>query len=395
MTTSIASLNAILQNDYLPGFKNQINEESSYFYKLMEKNTSPSMGANSTFLATFGRAGGIGSRAELGALPTAAAGGRLQVSVVPKNLYARISLSERLIRSAQSGAAFVDALDLEMKEIFRDAKDNLNRQMFGDGSGTMALATAIAAIGATTVVVNNVRYLAEGQVLDFVDNVAVPPVATLNAPVTITAINEATNTVTFTPALTVALAIGDGVVISGAYNLEITGLNAIMTPNNTIYGVNRANNTWFNPGTISANGIALDDEIMEQAVQRVDLKSGKKPEVIIAGYQAYRVLKNYLAQFQRYAEMSTRYDAGHVTMSYNGIPVEQDKYQVDTVMDFLNVADTFELLSIGELFDWMNADGNILKPVSGVAAYEAILVNFAEIMCKQPAANTRITAITQ
>ena len=43
--------------------------------------------------------------------------------------------------------------------------------------------------------------------------------------------------------------------------------------------------------------------------------------------------------------MATRYDAGHVTMSYNGIPVEQDKYQGDATMDFLNIADTFEMLS--------------------------------------------------
>lgn len=141
--------------------------------------------------------------------------------------------------------------------------------------------------------------------------------------------------------------------------------------------------------------MALDDETMEQAIQRVDLKSGKKPEVILAGYRAYRVLKNYLAQFQRYSEIETRYDAGHVTMSYNGIPVEQDKYQGDTTMDFLNIADTFELLSIGELFDWMDMDGAILKPVANTAAYEAILTNYAEIMCKQPGANTRITNITQ
>lgn len=107
------------------------------------------------------------------------------------------------------------------------------------------------------------------------------------------------------------------------------------------------------------------------------------------------MLKNYLAQFQRYSEIETRYDAGHITMSYNGIPVEQDKYQGDTTMDFLNIADTFELLSIGELFDWMDMDGAILKPVANRAAYEAILTNYAEIMCKQPGANTRITNITQ
>jgi len=392
MTISIANLNAILQNDYLPGFKSQLNEELSYFYKLMEKNTSPSMGANETFLVTFGRSGGIGSRTELGTLPTAAAASRLQINVVPKNLYARISLSDRLIKSSATGASFVNALDLEMKEMFRDAKDNLNRQMFGDGTGTLALCTEAAAQNATVIAVDNTRYFAEGMVIDTIDATTS---AAKNTGRTITAINEANSTITVTPKLGEATAANDAICISGSYGLEITGLDAIMTPNNTIYGVNRANNTWFNPGAINANGVALDDETMEQAIQRVDLKSGKKPEVILAGYRAYRVLKNYLAQFQRYSEIETRYDAGHITMSYNGIPVEQDKYQGDTTMDFLNIADTFELLSIGELFDWMDMDGAILKPVANTAAYEAILTNYAEIMCKQPGANTRITNITQ
>jgi hypothetical protein len=394
MTISIANLNAILQNDYLPGFKNQLNEELSYFYKLMEKNTAPSMGANSTFLVTYGRSGGIGSRTELGTLPTANAASRLQIQVIPKNLYARISLSDRLIKSGATGAAFVNALDLEMKEIFRDAKDNLNRQMFGDGTGALATCTAIEPIDETVIAVSDTRYFSEGMVLDTID-VNADPIVAENVGHTVTVVNEAASTITVTPALTAATAVGDAICISGSYGLEITGLNAIMTPNNTIYNVNRAANTWFNPGWIDATTVALDDELMEQAIQRVDLKSGKKPEIILAGYRAYRVLKNYLAQFQRYTEMATRYDAGHITMSYNGIPVEQDKYQGDTTMDFLNIADTFELLSIGELFDWMDADGNILKPVANKAAYEAILVNYAEIMCKQPGANTRIANITQ
>ena len=41
------------------------------------------MGADSTFLVTYGRSGGIGSRAELGDLPAAKAANRLQVNVVP------------------------------------------------------------------------------------------------------------------------------------------------------------------------------------------------------------------------------------------------------------------------------------------------------------------------
>ena len=147
MAVSLAYLNETLQKDYLPGFKAQLNEELSYFYKLMEKNTDPALGADSTFLVTFGRSGGIGNRAEDGDVPTAKAAGRKQISVVPKNFYARISLSDRLIKSGKTGAAFINSLDLEMEEAFRDSKDSLNRQLFGDGTGTLAKCTAIEAIG--------------------------------------------------------------------------------------------------------------------------------------------------------------------------------------------------------------------------------------------------------
>lgn len=50
MAVTLAYLNETLQKDYLPGFVAQLNEESSYLYKLMEKNTSPALGADSTFL---------------------------------------------------------------------------------------------------------------------------------------------------------------------------------------------------------------------------------------------------------------------------------------------------------------------------------------------------------
>lgn len=383
MAVSLAYLNEILQKDYLPGFTAQLNEESSYFYKLMEKNTTPALGADSNFLVTYGRSQGIGNRAEDGDVPVAGAAMRKQISVAPKNFYARIALSDRLIKSSSGGASFINALDQEMNEIMRDAKDSLNRQMFGDGKGIMA---TIESASGTTVVVDDAKFLAVNQRVDIVATNG-----TVKTPnLVITNVDDETNEVTFDGAA--GAAEGDAIVTHGAYGLEITGLGAILTPNNTIYGVNRAENKWFNPGFKDASGLAMDDDLMELAIQRVDMKSGKKPDVIIAGYQAYRALKNYLSTFQRYTETDTRYDAGHRTLSYDGISVERDKYQGDTTMDFLKM-DTFELMSIGQLFDYMNMDGNVLKAVSGKAMYEAILTSYAEIACKFPGANMRITNI--
>lgn len=391
MAITLAYLNETLQKDYLPGFKAQLNEESSYFYKLMEKNGDPAMGADSTFLVTFGRSGGIGNRAEDGDLPTASAAGRKQISVVPKNFYARIGLSDRLIKSGKTGAAFVNALDLEMEEIFRDSKDSLNRQLFGDGKGILSTVKT-AATTKDNFVVNSAKFLAPNQLIDIID--ATDGTTVLKTKALVKNVDKETNTVTIDSTVTVD--VGDMLVTTGAYNLEITGLDAIMTPNNTIYGINRATNSWFNPGVITCSeSVLLDEDVMERAVQRTDLESGKEPEIILAGYTAFRVLKNYLSQFQRYSTIDTRYDAGHKTMSYDGIPVERDKYQGENTMDFLNIKDTFSLLSIGELFDWMDGDGAVLSRVANKAMYEAVLTSYAEVMCKQPGANVRIKGIVK
>lgn len=388
MSISVAQLNEILQKDYLPGFVAQLNEQMSYFYKLMEQKTIETSGSEFVFLATYGRSGGIGMISESGDLPTPNAAGRKQITASAKDFGARFAISERLMK-ASTGAAFVDALDLEMRELQRDSKDNYNVQMFGDGSGVRAAVTAASTTATFTV--DNARYLFPNQVIDIIDESALPTVTKLKAGAKIINIDRKLGTITIDSAVTVAE--GDLVTIANSYKQEITGLKAIMTKDNTIYNVNRANNKWFNPNTLTASeSVLLDDDLMEQGLQEVDFESGKEPDIILAGYQAFRVLKNYLSEYQRFTELTTRYDAGHKTMAYNGIPIERDKYQTNDVMDFLNM-DSFKLRSIGQLFDWMNEDGNIMRAVANKPAYEATLLSFAEIQCDHPASNCRISGI--
>ncbi len=388
MGISIAQLNEILQKDYLPGFVAQLNEQMSYFYKLMEQKEIETSGSEFTFLATFGRSGGIGMISESGDLPTPNAAGRKQITASAKDFGARFAITERLIRASQ-GAAFVDALDLEMKELQRDSKDNYNVQMFGDGSGIRATVTAVSSTA--TLTVDDARYVFPNQIIDIIDASELPTVTKLKSEAKVINVDRKSGTITIDSAVTVA--VGDLVTIANSYKAEITGLKSIMTKDNTIYNVNRANNKWFNPNVIAASeSILLDDDLMEQALQEVDFESGKEPDVILSGYKAYRVLKNYLSEFQRFTELATRYDAGHKTMSYNGIPVERDKYQANDVMDFLNM-DSFKLRSIGPLFDWMNRDGSILNRVPNKPAYEATLLSFAEIQNDHPASNCRISGI--
>ena len=100
-----------------------------------------------------------------------------------------------------------------------------------------------------------------------------------------------------------------------------------------------------------------------------------------------------MSAFQRYTTTEKRYDAGHKTLHYEYIAVEQDKYQTDDVMDFLNT-EHFNLMHIGQNFAWMQEDGSILNRVPNKAAYEATLMMYSELCAKYPKAQVRFKNIT-
>ena len=386
MSISIALANEVLQNDYLPGFQSQINDKMSYFYKLIEKKQQATSGEQFAWLARYGRSGGKGSAAEDATLPDAIARNRKQILASPKNFYGRMQISDRLIKASQGTAAFLNELTQQMEELMLDCKDDLSRQLFGDGTGLITSITASTG-PLTTITVANSTFLNSGIVINIKSSVKVDKYASVQ----ISDVNKVTNVVTLASAVTVVS--GDLIYQTGCYNNEISGLGKIMTPGNTLYNIDRSTNSWFNPQSFTLGGNNdLDDNYMLYPFQQIDKETGVKPDIIIAGYSAYRNLVDFLSAFQRFTETETRYDAGHKTLHYNGVPVEQDKYQGDQVMDFLST-EYFSLMHIGENFAWMSDDGAVLSRVQNKAAYEATLAMYAELCVKYPKAQFRYTNI--
>lgn len=381
MAISVAQANEVLQIDYLPSIQSQMNDRMSWFWKAMERNESTTSGGEFSWHARYGRSGGVGSRAEDADLPAAKARSRKNVVSAPKNFYGRLKISDKLMK-ASNGAAFVNELDQQMSELITDSKNDFNRQLFGDGTGYLdGVRSATGPL--TTIQVDSAKFIDIGMLLN------VKAAAGTDKYTSLEVINVDKINLVVTVDSSVTVLATDLIYLQGAYNAEITGLDSIINTGNTIYNINRSTNGWFDSNVYDLGGtIDLDDNYMEHAFQTIDSAAGEEPDQIMAGYSALRNLKDYLSSFQRYTEVETRYDAGHKAIHYNGVPVEQDKYQGDQKMDFLTL-EHFEVKHLGENFSFLNNDGSVLSRVANKAAYEATIVLYAELCNKYPKAQFR------
>src|SRR5207237_532099 len=81
---------------------------------------------------------GVGARAEGGTLPTAQSQGWAEERVPLFYNYAAGRISGPLMKSAEtSKASFIRAIDAETKMIVNDLKRDVNRQLWGDGTGAI------------------------------------------------------------------------------------------------------------------------------------------------------------------------------------------------------------------------------------------------------------------
>jgi hypothetical protein len=76
----------------------------------------------------------------------------------------------------------------------------------------------------------------------------------------------------------------------------------------------------------------------------------------------------------------------------NYVSVFADKYCPEDTIYLLNTDD----FSLNQLCDWEwleDEGGKILRQVSGKAAYTATLVKYAELICKKPYGQAKLTLI--
>ncbi|MDC6267725.1 phage major capsid protein [Lysinibacillus fusiformis] len=382
--TNMKQAQEALKLFYLPGLQFQLNNATPIL-AVMDRDQKSVVGSEIRMALRYGRHGGIGNRADDGDLPTPRSRQTKQAKWETKNIFGHIQISDKTMRASRGDGAFVSLLEADLEDALNDAKDDLERQLFGDGSGKMA--TCGVTTASNEVEVDDTRNFAEGQIVDIVTAASGVVLAGGRE---ILSVNHKGNTITISGA-PVTTASTDIVTRAGNFGLELTGLDAIFTPDNTLYGIDRTKNTWFNPTVIDNVGTISEVKIQE-AIDEADRRAGGKVNLMATTYGVRRAYQELLLATKRTTD-TMKLKGGYDVLLYNDKPLTVSKYAPEGVLYGLDM-DTFKLYHIMD-WNWLDEDGAILSRVPNKAVWSAILARYMDLGMNKPAGSFKMSGITE
>ena len=338
----------------------------------------------------IGRNQGIGARGVREKLPVAGAQKYKQAHLYLKNLYGAIEVDGQLFeQAADDYNAFINVVDMEIKGLKRDLARDLNRQIYGDGTGKLAVVSAQPS--GTTLTVDSVDYLEEGMIIDVVDpTTGVKQQSGDASTIVITAINETTKVITVTGTLgtfSTNISANDIIVRSsnGVNNFgkELTGLGKIVKATGSLHDIDPATTpVWAATekalGSVGTPGTLTELQLIN-LVQSVDKKSGDV-DVFLASPGVYNAYWNLLQGFRQFT------NGAGLTGGQRSFTFEALGKPIRFVSDYAAPKGTLYALSSKELvinrkkdWSWMDRDGSMWSRVADTDAYEARIYQYSEI----------------
>jgi len=351
----------------------------------------------------IGRNQGIGARGVREKLPVAGAQKYKQAHLYLTNLYGSIEVDGQLFEQAvEDYQAFINVVDNEINGLKKDLANDLNRQVYGDGSGKLAVITAKAG---STVTVDTDHFLQVGMTLDIADPVTgVKQQTGAASSVEITAIDETTNVITLNADPGNSISAGDILVRSSngvnSFGKEWTGLAAIVKASGTLHGINPSEYPVWKatevalgtPGTATGS---LTELALINLVQKVD-KQGGDVDVMLASpgvFNAYWDLLQGLRQFTNGATL----EGGQRAFSFDAVGKP-----IKFVSDYAAPPNTLYALSSKEIvvnrkrdWSWMDRDGSMWSRVADTDAYEARYFQYSQLGTYRRNAHAVMSNITE
>lgn len=340
-------------------------------------------GKEVVFDTHVGRNQGIGARDVREKLPTAGAQKYKQAHLYLKNLYGSIEVDGQLFeQAAEDYQAFINVVDNEIKGLRRDLAVDMNRQIYGDGTGTLGVVAA-AATASLTVEFDSVHWIDYGMVVDVLD--ASGAFAQLHNEVTVVSVDTATNIVTFDTAVTVA--VGDIIVrasnSTNSYGKELTGLGAIVSATGVLHEIDPDDTPVWKSTEVMLGSSGTPGTLSEldliSLVQKVD-KQGGDVDVFLASPGVYNAYWNLLQSFRQFTNTAS------LTGGQRSFTFEALGKPIKFVSDYAAPKGTLYALSSKELvmnqkkdWSWMDRDGSMWSRVADTDAYEARYYLYAEL----------------
>jgi hypothetical protein len=349
----------------------------------------------------IGRNQGIGARGVREKLPIAGAQKYKQAHLYLKNLYGAIEVDGQLFeQAADDYNAFINVVDMEIKGLKRDLSKDLNRQIYGDGTG--ALAVVVDQPSGLVFEVDSTHFLEEGMVFDAVD-------ATTGAKqngaghLEIVSIDEADNLITLIGTVGPGIDVGNLLVRASngtnSYGKELTGLGAIVKATGELHEIDPTEvpvwaatevvlGTEGTPGTLTELNLI-------NLVQSVDKKGGDV-DVFLASPGVYNAYWNLLQGFRQFT------NGAGLTGGQRSFTFEALGKPIRFVSDYAAPKGTLYALSSKELvinrkkdWSWMDRDGSMWSRVADTDAYEARIYQYSEIGTYRRNAHAKLSNIAE
>jgi hypothetical protein len=417
MATNEASVSAILKEVYPGSIEDELNNEIALWAILdKEKVTLDGQGQHVVRPFRVARNQGFGARNDTDTLPQAGNQTLANAKINMSSNYLVGQITGRVIRTSYgSEAAFENALEEEIRFSLTDVPNEIGRQLF-NGAGQLTTLNG-AVVSSTSVVVNNLQYIAVGMYLEFwktdgtnetANDAGLPSGNTGTLVVSLTA---ATNTIVVTTAQT--LTTGDTVARAGnntgfTTTKELNGLDTTIDdgtdyPSRLYFGANRTTYPVLNGNRFNAAG-TLTENLMQQAFDGARQIGGGIIDLIITDYQTRRTFSNLLTSLKRYplegvnapsfaggqdlsTDLRTQMGEG---LSFSGASVIPSRQAPPKKMFMLDT-DSWKLFQQSEI-EWIMNGDSILHPllVNSQDAYKFSLYYDAQLYCEAPNRNAKI-----
>lgn len=399
---------AVLKDFYLGGARDVLNNQI-FLFTQFEPNTEDIEGREAVMDLNIGRSQGIGSRAELDDLPAAGRQQHVNVRTKLKYHYLRIQLSGQVMRDTKSDrGSFTREVTSEMNGGVRDLKNDIARQIYGDGTGLILTASG-AKTGQTFPVANaSARAIAQlgiGMKIDIGSTASLSNDIAAN--VEISAIDRTNKTITVVGTLgTVANGsrisrAGSGQFSGNTVQKEMTGVKAQVAASGALFGVDPANYPDWASYVKTTAGAASEAMFIE-ASQEVNLLSGEDLNLWVTDVAVHRKVAALLQSNKRFPDtnmLSGGYsglDMSNVTQAGGGGNTVSMVFDKDMTEDGVAYGFTTSRMFVfsNSDWEWMEEDGAILNRVPNKDAYEATLFAYKELGTDGRNAQCKITGIT-
>ncbi len=389
---SISNADALLKSYYLDAITDQLNTATSPFYNMIKKGSEEIVGKNVLCPIAPRINHNVYMTSETDELPAVVDNTYLTLKAELKNIYGKVEISDKTLRASERGsAALVNALGVEMQSLLDSAKFHFERALMGTGTGVIAKIKDLSAT-APKYNVDTTARIHPGMSVRVYNQVGGAYVEKSSAAVTIKAVDRENGTVTLSSAVSDA-AVGDALILSGNFDKEINGVNYVFdNSGNSYFGISTTLHPYLK-GTKKAVG-TLSLDAIQDAVDMSDIVSGRQPDLIMCSFDVRKKYRALIAARGVNVDF-LNLDGGFKALSYNGIPVVASKFVDEGEMMVLNTAD-FKLCQLND-WDWIQGgvEGSVLHQIPDKAAYSATLVKYANLVCTRPAAQYKLTGITE